>query len=103
MNEGETPDILIIGSGAGGGTLARSLRGSGARVLILERGSYLPREPENWSPLAVFEKNRYKPEERWEDRSGRPFRPRCTLLGRWEHQGLRRRVAPVALGGLRSH
>lgn len=75
MNEGEKPDILIIGSGAGGGTLARSLRGSGAQVLILERGGYLPREPENWSPSAVFEKHRYKPEERWEDSGGKPFRP----------------------------
>jgi len=43
-------DIIIIGTGAGGGTLAYALRDSGARVLLLERGDFLPQEPENWSP-----------------------------------------------------
>jgi len=42
-------DVIIIGSGAGGGTLAYRLAPSGKRILILERGDYLPREPENWS------------------------------------------------------
>ena len=40
-------DIIIIGSGAGGGTLAYALKDSGARVLLLERGDFLPQEPEN--------------------------------------------------------
>ena len=53
-------DIVIIGTGAGGGTLAYGLRGSGARVLLLERGDFLPQEPENWSPEAVFDQQRYK-------------------------------------------
>ena len=56
-------DILIIGTGMGGGTLAYALRNSGMRILLLERGDYLPQEPENWSPVAVFDQKRYKPRE----------------------------------------
>ena len=41
-------DVIIIGTGAGGGTLARHLAPSGKRILLLERGDWLPREPENW-------------------------------------------------------
>ena len=47
-------DLIIIGTGAGGGTLARALAPSGARILLLERGNVLPEEPENWSPHAVW-------------------------------------------------
>jgi len=52
-------DVIIIGSGAGGGTLARHLAPSGKRILLLERGGWLPREPENWMAEEVFVKNRY--------------------------------------------
>ena len=68
-------DIIIIGTGAGGGTLAYALRASGARVLLLERGDFLPQEPQNWSPEAVFDQQRYKPKEVWQDAAGRPFHP----------------------------
>lgn len=61
-----TADIVIVGSGAGGGTMAYALKGSGARVLILERGGFLPREVENWSPREAITKRRYKPSERWQ-------------------------------------
>jgi len=71
----ESPDILIIGSGMGGGTLARALSGSNASVLVLERGDYLPREAENWSPEAVFTKNRYKAKEVWENAAGGSIHP----------------------------
>ena len=47
-------DVIIIGTGAGGGTLARQLAPSGKRVLLLERGDWLRREPENWSAEEVF-------------------------------------------------
>src|SRR2546427_8080090 len=47
-------DVIIIGSGAGGGTLARHLAPSGKRILLLERGGWLPREPENWMAEEVF-------------------------------------------------
>lgn len=61
-----TADIVIIGSGAGGGTMAYALKDSGARVLILERGGFLPREAENWSPQAAITRGRYKSDDRWE-------------------------------------
>ena len=47
-------DVIIIGTGAGGGTLAHRLAPSGKRILLLERGGYLPREPENWDSEEVF-------------------------------------------------
>ena len=68
-------DVIIIGSGAGGGTLAYRLAPSGKRILILERGDFLPREQENWSSEAVFGANRYKAPETWHDRDGKPFHP----------------------------
>src|SRR5262249_51390628 len=52
-------DVIIIGTGAGGGTLAHRLAPSGKRILLLERGGYLPREPENWDAKEVFGKGRY--------------------------------------------
>jgi choline dehydrogenase-like flavoprotein len=68
-------DVVIIGSGMGGGTTARALAERGVDVLVLERGERLPREPENWSPRAVFAERRYKPDERWLDGNGRSFAP----------------------------
>jgi len=68
-------DIIIIGSGAGGGTLARHLAGSGKRILILERGQWLKREKENWDAKAVFQENRYVSEEKWYDNRGKSFQP----------------------------
>ena len=63
-------DVLIIGSGAGGGTLARQLAGTGLKVLILERGDWLPREPENWNATEVFQKGRYVSADTWRDGNG---------------------------------
>ena len=68
-------DVIIIGSGAGGGTLAHRLAPSGKRILLLERGGYLPREQENWDSEAVFGRERYVTEERWYDKHGVAFRP----------------------------
>jgi len=68
-------DVIIVGSGAGGGTLARHLAPSGKSILILERGDWLKREVENWDTAAVFEQNRYVSAETWYDRGGRPFQP----------------------------
>jgi choline dehydrogenase-like flavoprotein len=68
-------DVIIIGTGAGGGTLAHRLAPSGKRILLLERGGYLPREPENWDSREVFGNERYVTEERWYDKDGQPFRP----------------------------
>ncbi len=68
-------DIVIIGSGAGGGTVAQSLCTSSARILILERGDFVPPEDENWNPEAVWKHLRYRTTERWLDGRGREFRP----------------------------
>src|SRR5919109_147534 len=68
-------DVIIIGTGAGGGTLAHKLAPSGKRILVLERGGYLTREPENWSSKEVFLKSRYVTSERWYDNHGERFRP----------------------------
>ncbi|HZC34478.1 MAG TPA: GMC family oxidoreductase, partial [Chthoniobacterales bacterium] len=57
------------------GTLAYALRDSGRKILLLERGDFLPKEPENWSPEAVFDRKRYKPAELWHDDTGKPFNP----------------------------
>jgi choline dehydrogenase-like flavoprotein len=68
-------DVIIIGSGAGGGTLAHHLAPSGKKVLILERGDWLPREADNWSVAAVFADNRYVSKETWYLPDGKPFQP----------------------------
>lgn len=68
-------DIVIIGTGAGGGTLARALAPSGKKILLLERGPFLLREKENWSPEAVFLQGRYKTKEFWIDKKGNHFHP----------------------------
>src|SRR5215210_5055114 len=68
-------DVIIIGTGAGGGTLAHRLAPSGKRILLLERGGYLPREPENWDSREVFGRDRYVTTERWYDKHGESFRP----------------------------
>ncbi len=71
----EQYDVIIIGTGAGGGTLAHALAPSGKRILLLERGDFLPREMENWSPDEVFIEGRYVSPETWYDADGSGFQP----------------------------
>src|SRR6266487_1781659 len=68
-------DVIIIGSGAGGGTLAYRLAPSGLRILILERGDFMKREIENWDSREVITKARYKTHEKWIDKDGQQFHP----------------------------
>jgi choline dehydrogenase-like flavoprotein len=68
-------DVAIIGSGMGGATMAYALRNSGARVVLVERGDFLPREWENWSPEDVHLRGRYKNAEQWYDATGVAFSP----------------------------
>ena len=68
-------DFIIIGSGAGGGTLARHLAPSGKKILILERGDWLKREAKNWDVKSVFVDNRYISQETWHDKDGNAFNP----------------------------
>ena len=68
-------DVIVIGSGAGGGTLVHRLAPSGKRVLLLERGDWLAREPQNWSAADVFIDNRYVSPDTWYDERDKPFQP----------------------------
>jgi choline dehydrogenase-like flavoprotein len=69
-------DVIVIGSGAGGGTLIRHLAPSGKRILLLERGDWLPREPSNWDVADVFVENRYISPDTWYDaETAKAFQP----------------------------
>ncbi len=68
-------DVIIVGSGAGGSTMAHRLASTGKRVLVLERGDWLPREPENWDSSEVFGHARYVTNETWRDREGKDLSP----------------------------
>ncbi len=68
-------DVIVIGTGAGGGTLAHTLAPSGRRILLLERGDFLPRESENWQPEPVFVDGRYISPDTWYDADGTAFQP----------------------------
>ena len=68
-------DVIIVGSGAGGGTLAHTLAPSGKRILLLERGNFLPRETDNWNPGSVFVDGKYISPDTWYDADGKPFQP----------------------------
>ena len=68
-------DVIVIGTGAGGGTLAHTLAPTGKKILLLERGDFLPREMANWDPAAVFEDGRYISPDTWYASDGTPFQP----------------------------
>jgi choline dehydrogenase-like flavoprotein len=68
-------DVIIIGTGAGGGTLAYHLAPTGKKILILERGSFLPREKANWNTVEVVQKERYHTNEVWYDQKGNAINP----------------------------
>ena len=91
-------DVIVIGSGAGGGTLVNRLAPSGKRILLLERGDWLKREPQNWSAGDVFIDNRYISRT-----PGTTVRPRSVsapgaLFRRRRHEALRRRSLPPPRG-----
>ena len=75
MGESRDYDIIIIGTGAGGGTLARKLAASGKHILLLERGDYVPREKDNWNPRAVNVEGKYAAKDVWRDSEGRELHP----------------------------
>ncbi len=68
-------DVIVIGTGAGGGTLAHRLAPSGKRILLLERGDYVPREKDNWSTKAVNQLGKYNTKEQWADKHGKALHP----------------------------
>lgn len=75
MSQDNHFDVIIIGTGAGGGTLAHRLAPSGKKILVLERGSFLPREQANWDTVKVFIENRYHTTETWYDKNGNELHP----------------------------
>ena len=77
----ERYDVIIIGSGPGGGTMAWRLAQTGKRILLLERGDYLPRERENWDAQSVFIDAKYQAKETWYRRRRQEF-PSWTALFR---------------------
>ena len=82
MTNSQHYDVIIIGTGAGGGTVAHELAPTGKKILILERGEFLPREKENWSPKEVYQDHRYYTDETWSDRDGAVLHPQaCYWVG----------------------
>jgi len=68
-------DVIIIGTGAGGGTLAYALASTGKRILLLERGDYVRREKDNWDPRLVNLEGKYQTREIWKDADGKDLHP----------------------------
>ena len=68
-------DLIVIGSGPGGASLAHKLAPTGKRILLLERGDYLPRSPANWDAQTVFVDGAYQADETWYGKSGEAFHP----------------------------
>ncbi len=75
MAAGEHFDVIVIGTGAGGGTLAYRLAPSGKRILLIERGDYVPREKDNWSTKAVNLEGKYNTKEVWREAEGQELHP----------------------------
>jgi choline dehydrogenase-like flavoprotein len=75
MNTDKHYDVIIIGTGAGGGTLVHNLASTGKSILILERGDYVPREKANWDSRAVNVAGKYQTKEEWRDKNGKPLHP----------------------------
>ncbi|MFE5006037.1 GMC oxidoreductase [Streptomyces sp. NPDC056696] len=106
MADDQHYDVIIIGTGAGGGTLAHRLAPTGKRVLILERGGYLPRERDNWDSTAVFVKGKYRAPEFWYDKHGNQFPPEVNYYvgGNTKFYGAALfRLRPEDFGELRHH
>ena len=75
MSSSDRYDVIIIGTGAGGGTLAHRLASTGKRILLIERGDFVPREKDNWSSRAVNVQAKYHTKEVWKDKEGAPLHP----------------------------
>ncbi|MEU0035465.1 GMC family oxidoreductase [Streptomyces sp. NPDC006333] len=99
-------DVIVVGTGAGGGTLAHRLAPTGKSILLLERGGYLPRERDNWDSTAVFVKGKYRAPEFWFDKHGAPFPPEVNYYvgGNTKFYGAALfRLRPEDFGELRHH
>ena len=89
-------DVIVVGSGPGGGSVAHRLAATGKRILMLERGGYLPRSRANWDAKTVFVDGAYQAPETWYGKKGEAFRPGPALLRRRQLQGVRVGTVPSA-------
>ena len=106
MADDQHYDVVIIGTGAGGGSLGHRLATSGTKVLWLERGDFLPRERDNWETQAVFVRGKYLAPEVWYDGHGRDFQPEVNYYvgGNTKFYGAALfRLRPEDFGELRHH
>ncbi|MER5475171.1 GMC family oxidoreductase [Streptomyces sp. NPDC002685] len=106
MTDSRHYDVIVIGTGAGGGTIAHRMAPTGKRILLLERGGYLPRERDNWDSTAVFVKGKYRAPEFWYDRHGNQFPPEVNYYvgGNTKFYGAALfRLRPEDFGELRHH
>ena len=106
MADDQHYDVVIIGTGAGGGTLGHRLATNGAKVLWLERGPFLPRERDNWQTEAVFVRGKYTAQETWYDRHGNEFQPEVNYYvgGNTKFYGAALfRLRPEDFGEIRHH
>jgi len=106
MPESQNYDVIIIGTGAGGGTLAHRLAPSGKRILVLERGGYLRRERDNWDSTQVFVRGKYRAPEFWFDKHGNEFPPEVNYYvgGNTKFYGAALfRLRPQDFGEIRHH
>ncbi|GGN92372.1 dehydrogenase [Streptomyces albiflavescens] len=106
MTDAQHYDVIVIGTGAGGGTIAHRLAPTGKRILLLERGGYLPRERDNWDSTAVFVKGKYRAPEFWFDKDGNQFPPEVNYYvgGNTKFYGAALfRMRPEDFGELRHH
>jgi choline dehydrogenase-like flavoprotein len=106
MTDAQHYDVIVVGTGAGGGTIAHRLAPTGKRILLLERGDYLPRERDNWDSTAVFVKGKYRAPEFWFDQHGNQFPPEVNYYvgGNTKFYGAALfRMRPEDFGELRHH
>jgi choline dehydrogenase-like flavoprotein len=68
-------DIIIVGTGAGGGTLAYALAATGKRILMLDRGHRIPKEPDNWNPKSIYMEGKYQTSETWQKEGEGTIKP----------------------------
>ena len=86
-------DVIVIGTGAGGGILAQTVAQTGKRILLLERGDFLTKDLGNWDPGPVLVDGQYISPDTWYDQDGTPFQPHCFVGGATNMYGAARTPA----------